>query len=73
MKYLIILLLFSCSEDMEPLTGCRTARDKESGEVVYLRCETREQFNPTNIRAFQWDTTDSLYTSYQWVKCENCK
>ena len=76
MKYLsiLIILLFSCSEvDIELLTGCRTAIDKATNERVYLRCEMYQEFNKTNIRASQWDTTDSLYYNYSWVKCDNCE
>lgn len=71
---LIALFLFSCEDDpVKPLTGCRTARDKTDGDIVFLRCEMIEEFNPTNIRSSQWDTTDSLYYDYQWEECEQCK
>jgi len=70
---ILLFLLWSCSDPIESSLGCRTAADKSTGQRVFLRCETREQFNPTKIRASQWDTTDSLYTDYRFEDCEQCK
>jgi hypothetical protein len=70
---ILILLLFSCEEISIPVTGCRTASDKVTHERVFLRCETQDEFNTTNIRSYQWDTTDSLYYDYSFERCEQCK
>jgi hypothetical protein len=73
MKTIILLLLLGCAEEQISLTGCRTAVDKTTNERVFLRCETQDKFNPTNIRASQWDTTDSLYYDYRFERCEQCR
>lgn len=75
MKTLVILLLLGCGEmeEIKPLTGCVTAVNKDSNRREFLRCSTLDQFNPTSIRSIQWDTTDSLYYDYEWIKCDNCE
>jgi hypothetical protein len=71
---LLALVLLSCDDDpIQSDIGCRIAKDKSNGQDVFLRCETREEFNPTDIRSSQWDTTDSTYFDYRWEECENCK
>lgn len=73
-KLLFILVLFSCDEHHgEQLVGCRVAYDKVTGEKVFLKCQTYQEFNPSSIRSHQWDTTDSLYHSYRWERCVNCE
>lgn len=73
-KLIVVLLLAGCAEDeVTTSLGCRTAVDKTTHERVYLRCETYEDFNPTVIRSYQWDTTDSLYYGYRWEKCDQCQ
>lgn len=71
---LVLFVMFACDDD--PVTssfGCRTAVDKGTNQREFLRCETQAQFNPTNIRSSQWDTTDSTHYDYSWDQCDQCK
>lgn len=68
---LLLLLLMACTEEPVNEIGCRTAVDKVTNVRVFLRQETYAEFNTTNIRSSQWDTTDSLYYDYRWEKCND--
>lgn len=74
MKYLsilIILLLFSCSEEDETLKGCSTGiRD---GKRQLIRCATKEQHLAGNNVAAGGVGYFANYKNPQWEKCDQCK
>lgn len=74
MIVVISLVLFSCSED-EAIrkTWCVTGIDKQTEQREFLRCQTQEQFNPTDIRSSQWNTTDSTHNDYRLEACGQCE